>query len=133
MPKTKTPRRTAPAADPDDTEEDDDDDAGSPRDFGLGSRSPTERAVGTASPASVARRGDSSGSESGQEVMRFEEAVGGAEDGLDREMVDVGGLEEGEVVDEEEGEDGEGGGSRAEGKRGWRSGERVLGLFGEEL
>ncbi|KAF6237694.1 hypothetical protein HO173_003895 [Letharia columbiana] len=107
--KAKTPRRTAAAdVDPDATEDEDedDDDTGFPRDFGLGSRSPTERAFGTASP----RPGSDSGSEGGEEVMRFEEAVGGVDDGLDREMVDVGGWRRGRLLRRRGGRRGGGGG-----------------------
>lgn len=75
-------------------------------------------------------------------VMRFEEDIGREEHddgngGQDREMMDVGdedameGLEEGEIAEEEEKKKGaaQGGGE----KKGFKSGGRIIGLYGEEL
>lgn len=80
-------------------------------------------------------------------VMRFEEDIGREEhDGYnggqdqDREMMDVGdedqggamemeGLEEGEIAEEEEKK----GAAEGEKKKGFKSGGRIIGLYGEEL
>ena len=146
--KAKAARRPALAThieDPDETEDEEEEEQretrGAVRDFGLGSQASTER-VG--SPMSVSDRTDGV-----EEVTNFEEAFGADDDdeeeeGVDQEMEDAGegeehGLEQsGNAEEEDEGmgsghdhdhedDDGE------ERKKGSKSGEPVLGLYGEEL
>lgn len=140
----------------DDTEADDGDegqaeDRGRPRDFGMGSQSST---VHMGSPMSGSHC--SSNTEGVDVVTHFEEAFeeGEGGDGTDQEMLDAGagadeGLEQGEItegplagVDEEKeaedeemksGNDDEHPKTRANGKKGLKSGGKVLGLYGEDV
>lgn len=132
-------RKVAPSSDPDETE-DEDEDRGQPRDFGMGSPSSAGRDVLIGGSPMSARSRRSSGTDGMPEATPFEEEFEEGDEG-DQEMVDVGegagGLEEGEIAEEEAVvEEGKGSGNADRdggGKKALKSGGRAVGLYGELL
>ena len=133
-------------ADDDDEDETDKEDWKGGAGFGFRARRSRQSAGGMSGSGAVpSSSSDNDDDEDTEVVMRFEEDIGREEHdgngGQDREMVDVGdededeggameGLEEGEIAEEEKKKKkGAAGGE----KKGFKSGGRIIGLYGEEL
>ena len=135
-------------ADDDDEDEADKEDWKGGAGFGLRARRSRQSAGGMSGSGAVPSSSSDDDGEDTEVVMRFEEDIGREEHdgngGLDREMMDVGdededeggameGLEEGEIAEMEGLEEEEKKGAVGGEKKGFKSGGRIIGLYGEEL